>query len=60
MELLESAVMENSISCSDALKKGRLCEQASNPHDLAAFSKKKTGLMWKRAANWYVTFLLNA
>lgn len=52
--------MENSISCSDALKKGRLCEQASNPHDLAAFSQKKIGLIWKTAANLDVPFLLNA
>lgn len=37
MELLENAVMENSICCSDALEKGRLCEQASNPGNLAAY-----------------------
>lgn len=36
--------MENSTCCSDALEKGRLCEQASDSHDLAAFCKNMTDL----------------
>lgn len=50
--------MENSICCSDALENGRLCEQASNPRSLAAFSSKNTSDL--EAAHLYTEVLLNA